>query len=122
MDWNSSPELREMRQAFIDSFKERRALLAPILTGPMDLKCLQHVAHKLAGAAETYGFPTLSEIGGAIDDLLDMRGEKIAKEDALNFARLLDESMKVAQNGEDPAHLKQDTSFAKLIAQTKIEP
>ncbi|OFZ83260.1 MAG: hypothetical protein A2583_03235 [Bdellovibrionales bacterium RIFOXYD1_FULL_53_11] len=98
IDWESDPELKEMQRQFILSLHERRNLLATALAAIKPavpdanvdeaLKTIQFVAHKLAGAAGSYGFGKLTEIGGRIDDLLD---EEEARKDLKNIIALSSE-------------------------------
>lgn len=69
-DWNSDPELRKMREEFIGSFSERRASLSQWLKGKRDRQELLFIAHRLAGAAESYDFPLLSRLAGELEDWL----------------------------------------------------
>ena len=39
-----------------------------LIQGDLNAKALRHLVHGLAGAAGTFGFPTLSEAAGLIDD------------------------------------------------------
>ena len=76
MDWNSDPEMKAIRDEFIASFDDRLEILrkgvAQLKSGDAEaLKNIQYVAHKIAGTAESYGFPSLTRIGALIDDLLD---------------------------------------------------
>ncbi len=75
--WEDDPELAKIRQEFIESlhgrYNELKQLRQRLIAGngtPEDGVAVHILTHKLAGIAATYGFPTLSEIAGAIDDLI----------------------------------------------------
>ena len=111
IDWNADTELKAMRDEFIASFAERRRALAVALR-TRDVKEVQFVAHKLAGAAATYGFPTLSRIGGALDDALD--SGFLGQGDLPEFTALLDEALSEAAKSGDPSLFAQDPRLRKL--------
>ena len=68
--WDSDPELKQIREEFIDSFGDRREQMASAL-GNGDWPALRIVIHSLAGVAGSYGFPEMSEVAGRIDDAWD---------------------------------------------------
>lgn len=74
MDWESDPELLRIRNEFIESFVARRsaftAFAAGLERGDDVIADFRIAAHRLAGAAESYGFPTLTAIGELVDELL----------------------------------------------------
>tara|TARA_Y100000590_G_C15721835_1_gene1013781 strand:+ start:848 stop:1249 length:402 start_codon:yes stop_codon:yes gene_type:complete len=83
MDWDSDPDLKKIRQDFIDSLSERLEDLVRIInamnSGEVNdwkqlFTDLHFLAHKLAGTAESYGFSVLTLIGIELDDFL---GEKV---------------------------------------------
>lgn len=129
-EWENDPELRAMRAEFVASFAERRAgleRLAPELAragapgSPAFEKVLSeilHYAHKLAGAAETYGFPALSRAGAAFEDWCDRgaaeparRDARVASEGALLIAELLAQAQ---QAGKDVPARAGDPRLASL--------
>ena len=71
MEWKNDPEFSRLRAEFMASFAERARTFESAV---QDLKPteLQHAAHKLAGVAESYGFPTLTTASGALDDWLSL--------------------------------------------------
>ncbi|MCC7440075.1 MAG: Hpt domain-containing protein [Bdellovibrionales bacterium] len=76
LDWDGDPELKAIRDDFVKSLSDRSEILRVALSqladdAPGALRDIQQVAHKLAGTAASYGFPTLTRIGEMIDDRLD---------------------------------------------------
>ena len=74
MDWESDPELIQIRSEFIKSLSERAVALKNccdtiLKVGLTDdtVRELAFIAHRLAGIAETYGFSVVGNIaeGGA---------------------------------------------------------
>lgn len=65
-DWERDPEIAALKREFVESFPSRVAALSTALNGPGGVQAgdLERLAHKLAGAALTYGF---EEIGAAAD-------------------------------------------------------
>ncbi len=128
MDWDSDPELRAMRDEFVGSFGERKqtltaawAKVAAAKTADDRASALEEVAsvaHKVAGSAESYGFPTLSQIGGAMDDLLSF-GSMPAGADGVaawgTYAELLGEALgEAAISKKNPARFETDPRFEVL--------
>jgi len=66
-EWDTDPDLRELRDGFLASFPERIRVLGEAVSA----KEVQHVAHKVAGVAGSYGFSLLTELGLAIDRAMD---------------------------------------------------
>ena len=132
LDWDNDPELKAIRDEFIASLAERRdqiAGAAASLKGAAsasraDLDTVQGVAHKVAGTAASYGFPSLTRAGEVIDDYLDLflaDGAPAGKvpdaafvsELAAMLARFLDEALKSRK--DDPGLLARP-EFARLIS------
>lgn len=75
-EWETDPELKAMRQNFVASLEARwqaiEAALPELSAGgdrfQAELVRVAAAAHKLAGVAETYGFPTLTRACGAFED------------------------------------------------------
>lgn len=80
-EWETDPALKAMRRDFVASFEARWQLIERALpelrgdkTGEKYSAALARVvavAHKLAGAGETYGFPTLTRACAAFEDWFD---------------------------------------------------
>jgi hypothetical protein len=114
MDWESDPELKAMRDEFVASLAGRRKLLDG------GAVALQFTAHKLAGVAESYGFPTLTRVGEAIDDWIDHVGGPAAAAASPLLERagkLLDEALSEASRaGRDPERFGSDPRLAELTS------
>jgi chemotaxis protein histidine kinase CheA len=122
-EWESDPELKAMRRDFVASFAARRAAVEAELPklgrgGENDaaaLQAIRHVAHKLAGAAETYGFPTLTRACAAFEDWFDGRESghdaQVARAGAELVVLLLERS---EASGKDVPELASDPRFALL--------
>jgi HPt (histidine-containing phosphotransfer) domain-containing protein len=112
MDWESDPELKQLRAEFIASFEERRgALERAARTGQAEQA--HHICHKLAGAASTYGFSTLSKIAGAIEDGMDLAPSFPWRE----LSSLLTEALaRASASRKDPSELLGDPRVARLIS------
>ncbi len=123
LDWENDPELRAIRKDFCDSLADRRRLLAQVISALRDGRCepqtlerLQSIAHKLAGTAESYGFPTLTRICEALDDFLDAAGPSAEAGRILEFAMLADDAIAASQGGDDPSAFETDARMRKLIS------
>ncbi|MEI6713024.1 MAG: Hpt domain-containing protein [Verrucomicrobiota bacterium] len=107
IDWDSDPELKSLLDHFIGTFAERRVKLAALIEGfergqvvVEALKGLQFEAHKVAGAAATFGFPLLSELGLELDEFLksDLVADKgLLPVEWAQMARFLDELLAEVQ-------------------------
>jgi HPt (histidine-containing phosphotransfer) domain-containing protein len=64
MDWDNDPELKKMRDEFIDSFRSRHDEIRKLRYAD---EIARH-AHRLAGAAESYGFPHLGDAAAKLED------------------------------------------------------
>jgi two-component system, OmpR family, alkaline phosphatase synthesis response regulator PhoP len=122
-DWESDPELKIMKEEFVASFSVRRTKLAFLISSFSSESSstdwfiqLQEVAHKLAGIAGSYGFPTLGKIAECIDEVLN--GQEPAGASALLFrsSMLLDEALTIAAQEHDPTILKNDPRMKALIS------
>jgi chemotaxis protein histidine kinase CheA len=127
MGWESDPEFGKMREDFILSFTSRReALVGPLdkLKQPIDpvkakelMSGARIAAHNLAGSAESYGFPTLTKVAGAVDDVLFFCVGITDVERVASFIRLLDAMLAfVQERGADPAQFCEDPRMADLIS------
>ena len=116
MDWDSDPELKELRKAFLASFVDRRDKLRTALL-KADSDSIRHIAHKLAGAAESYGYPNVTEVSSALDDWLAHAAENERSPASLfAFATLLTEVLEEAlARGQDPADFRADPRFRALL-------
>jgi HPt (histidine-containing phosphotransfer) domain-containing protein len=122
-EWESDPELKAMRAEFVASFAERRkalethaAALARESPGSRAWgeasEGARGVAHKLAGAAETYGFPTLTLASSALEELLET-GREPAQ--AALWTGLLSEMLAAAQRrGKDCGEFADDPRLKSL--------
>lgn len=127
-DWDSDPELKAMRAGFIASLAERRDLARKALSAlrsgaPEAIADVIFIAHKVAGAAESFGFPTVSQVAAAIEEALPSREKALvsalAEEPglltrALGLAELLDELLTAAAGGKDPVHLSSDPRYRAI--------
>jgi len=110
---DQDPELQALRAEFVGSFAERIDAIKAAITGSLDDESLQFQAHKLAGIAATYGFPTLTRIGELIDDYMDAGGE----EGLAEFGALLCDALREAlASGEDPSSCQADPRMQKLTS------
>lgn len=126
MDWDSDPELKKIRLEFIDSFLQREKELETFLSNYEQkssletLKSIQQVAHKLAGSAESYGFPALGEISGKMDDffleILEGTSGEISKKvkRIKSLSELLSEALKFCAHGQDCEWLLNDDRFKEM--------
>ncbi len=109
-DWNSDPELKAMREEFIESLGPR----AKKLRAPSDLEVTRFIAHNLAGSAQSFGFASLSEAGGVLDDYLTLEAS-LDRGLVARFARFLGEMMeKAAATRVDPADMLQHAVMDEL--------
>lgn len=70
--WERDPELKALRDEFIASLPDRMASLR-LFPGIGEVAPeTRQVIHRLAGVAGSYGFPALSRLAGALDDVLDL--------------------------------------------------
>jgi HPt (histidine-containing phosphotransfer) domain-containing protein len=131
-EWESDPELKAMRRDFLDSFVGRREALeavVPVLANASGdpvayegaLKAALHVAHKLAGAAETYGFPTLTRACSGFEDWFHLvLPEKRRPGDAAQYSSLIAELLeKTRIAGKDVPAGASDPRFVELEAAAK---
>jgi len=125
MDWRSDPVFQELRNEFIKSFPQRleklQALILKLSSTSDDFiatlfEC-QVLSHSLAGAAETYGFPVLTDLSGKVDDFLSLETKNESVKKVLSFLQLLAEALsKTIQSGVDPVEIKQDPRFLELTS------
>lgn len=124
MNWDSDPELKALREDFIASFIDRRAELIALgnrlATASTERETLMAelsgVGHKLAGAAESYGFELLTEAGAALDDYF-----ALTKPAALNtsqakqaidlLAEMLERSLAMRKDADE---FRRDPRFVEL--------
>jgi len=131
LDWENDPELKAIRDEFVQSLADREKALNEALASLADdpaggLRDIQHVAHKLAGTATSYGFPTLTRFGELIDDRLDTLfstsagGGELAKEAevARKYAPTLAEGLKRshASGKDDPSILATEGAKSLISA------
>ena len=75
----------------------------------------QFVVHKIAGTAESYGFPALTELTSALDDYFDLSAvAELQHTDLVNVASMVDKALEIASNGEDPVVVLNDNLFQKI--------
>lgn len=130
MDWDSDPELKKIRQEFVDSLDERiekldEALVVLEETRDSEgeirdaISLIQHIAHKLGGVAGSYGFPALSRISAALDEYVDRARDDETDEGSMadrvqRYGRILGDAISEARNGRDPAALCETEIVAEL--------
>ena len=78
MDWQSDPQLRAIRQEFIESLPDRRSQIEhalELLRAESNSKrrsehaqAIAFVAHKLAGTAGSYGLQDLTDRAALVED------------------------------------------------------
>lgn len=135
MDWVSDPELKAMLDEFVASLPVRREKLSKLRKelmasqGPRQREAADEicrVSHALAGTAETYGFPLLTRISGALDDYLsesdEARSEPCPAARIAEFTGFLVEALGLAERGSDPAGLVKDPRFQALMDAAPGEP
>jgi hypothetical protein len=83
-DWDSDPELKTLRDEFVQSFGKRAEALKKLLpvfrsAGNAPLSAdngaaleAKVIAHNLAGAAPTYGFDSIGRRAAELDDFLSL--------------------------------------------------
>ena len=128
-DWNDDPEMKEIRDEFIQSFQNRKDLmLSEIRTlssekkvGSEEVFPIFNIVHKLSGTAESYGFPTLTILSAAIENYLtpfiekDLGETEIFEFDKLKaMAKIYDEAIELAQSGEDPVEIKDHKDWSLI--------
>jgi HPt (histidine-containing phosphotransfer) domain-containing protein len=119
VEWSDDPEMNQFRNEFIDSFPARQAALkkAARKNNADEIKI---EAHKIAGAAGTYGLSILGEAAAAIETLIDATPDKLEIGKIATFAELLNEMLgQVVRSGEDPVELASDPRFKELISDTE---
>jgi HPt (histidine-containing phosphotransfer) domain-containing protein len=128
MDWDSDPELKAMRASFLVSFLERKQKLmecAENLSQATEaaemtswIEQSRFIAHKLAGSAESYGFPEITVVASALDDWLS-HAPISERSDAIrvaSYARLLAETLGEAiLTQKDPSSFREDPRFRELL-------
>jgi HPt (histidine-containing phosphotransfer) domain-containing protein len=123
-EWESDPELKAMRREFVASFEGRwvaiESSLGELRGGSGEafataLASVAKVAHKLSGAAETYGFPTLTRAAAAFEDWFDRRESghdpRVACAGAELMIAILKRSVEL---GKDAPEFGQDPRFESL--------
>lgn len=113
MSWEQDPEMRALREEFIDSLMDRLHLLR----AAQSARQIGEIAHKLAGVAGSYGFKKLGEIASLLEDWIDSHGEEPVEPGSLRrFSALLETALDQAQTARnDPSALAADPVFAELI-------
>ncbi|MER2519299.1 MAG: response regulator [Bdellovibrionales bacterium] len=93
--------LAPMIQKYLERLQTRELLLSTLIekieSGPLanaDRNALRKEAHQLAGSGATYGFPSISEAGFALEAALEA---KLAEKDILPFAQALLQSCHAVQ-------------------------
>ncbi|MGZ3699149.1 MAG: Hpt domain-containing protein [Bdellovibrionota bacterium] len=122
MDWNADPELKKIREEFIDSFAERSRMLTRLVQelrggGPRPEALAEacSIAHKLGGAAGSYGFENLGRVAGWVDDALSEA--RAATPELVKFLSLLEELLSFAVSKRtDPPKPASDARFTALEA------
>jgi HPt (histidine-containing phosphotransfer) domain-containing protein len=106
-------ELLALRTEFLGTFAEREAALVAAM-GVRDFGAIGRLAHKLAGAAGSYGLPLISEVAGALEDFV--AGANPGTEAVLGFAALLREMLERARlNQGDLGDLANDARVDSLL-------
>ncbi len=127
-DWDSDPDLMKIKVEFIDSLSVRLEMLlqfiSKIALGAFDsdsFEGVQILVHKLAGTAQSFGFPTLTLISAAIDDAMtqDENGPAGDWVQWLGYFGLLEQALRCSiQVRIDPLHLADDPKMKELIKAT----
>jgi len=127
MDWETDPELKEMRADFIASLDERRKRVLQALVriygknSKLGWQELQEVAHKVAGVAAYYGFPVLGGIASLLDEGLDRVDLSSVPVKWNEYAELLGDALKISDDGEDATELGSDLRLKKLRAEVPAD-
>lgn len=68
-EYADDPEMREIVQLFVSELPDRIALIQSACNS-RELSSLRRTVHQLKGASAGYGFPTIGQAAGAIEDSL----------------------------------------------------
>ena len=120
VDWDSDPDFKKIRDQFIESFAEReKALLEAIAAAPASdeqIAKIRLVAHRLAGAAESYGFAALTQVSGALDDWICSGQAKGASELLGQKTAMLARALALARTSrQDPTGLLESAEYKALF-------
>lgn len=81
---------------------------------------IQNIAHQLAGAAGTYGFGSLTDLGGALDDWIEFRGHTLGGDgpnSAIRFTQILLDAIEEARKtGADPRATRSRAESVEFIS------
>jgi len=124
MDWESDPELIQIRSEFIKSLSERAVALKNccdtiLKVGLTDdtVRELAFIAHRLAGIAETYGFSVVGNIAEKLDGWLS--SSEIYKQPPKEVVRcvsFLEEALhRVIETESNPQEMLEDQRMRDLI-------
>lgn len=124
-EWESDPELRAMRKEFVASFEGRKHALDQVAeriraaVGELEpaIREAEVIAHKLAGAAETYGFPTLTQAAAGYEGwVARAQGADRSPERAFRYLSLLALMLEEARGtGKDVPHFRTEPVFKELV-------
>ncbi len=122
IDWESDPDLKNLRDDFISSLKGRLEKIILVQEEILNLGISseriyegQIIAHSLAGIAETYGFPILTLIAAKLDDFLDFCSKNYPTHEILEFMNLLELALKeTVKGGIDSRILLEDVRMKRL--------
>lgn len=113
-NWND-PELKQLRDEFLGSLAERRARLVRALDSNSYPPALE-VAHKLAGAAGSFGFPILSEGAAALEDCLTPPSGTDSRDFTVFVKAVIRAIESVARDKADCETIRQDKDWKRLIS------
>ena len=105
--WETDPEMKSMKEEFVASFSDRKAILRKCLKRLSDLVIesdssdeialitleIRIIAHNLAGIAENYGFSELGSQAMLIDDELAVESKPRTTLELISYCVRLDSAM-----------------------------
>jgi DNA-binding response OmpR family regulator len=105
--WETDPEMKSMKEEFVASFSDRKAILRKCLARLSDLIIksdnadtialitleIRIIAHNLAGIAENYGFSELGSQAVLIDDELAVESKPRTTLELISYCVRLDSAM-----------------------------
>ena len=118
IDWESDPELKKMRDEFVDSLQVRARDLMEYIKNPVANKFeIRVIAHNLAGSAETYGLPMLGDAGAALDDVMTSGATEVTDPRFARHVSILREMIEEASViRKDPERFREDPRLKELIS------
>lgn len=122
-DWESDPILKALRNEFIDSLNARFQKLKKIeleisslgVTEERLYSC-QMIAHNIAGSAETYGFPVLTQVAAHLEDFLEYFSKQTPIVETLKFIGFFGDTLDSASKSRlDPIQILEEDQMKELI-------